>query len=149
MEEQPENPENLQETLAKEPENLQETPAEEPVTSQESPTGESVIGQESPAEELPLSQKKGGRPRKTEEEKKETRRLKYQRAKERKVRVVEPESEEPIPEPIPEPVAIETPRISAMELLQRALSESKEQERRRKEQMYDSWFAHLRRNARP
>jgi hypothetical protein len=43
----------------------------------------------------------------------------------------------------------EIPRISAMELLQRALAESKEHERPRKEQLYDSWFAHLKRNARP
>jgi hypothetical protein len=65
------------------------------------------------------------------------------------VRVVEePLCPPPTPEfrprePLPD---YERPQMSAMELLQRALSESKEAERQRKESVYDSWFQRLKRN---
>jgi hypothetical protein len=148
-------PENSQESPSQEPENSQENPGQEPENSQERPSQETVSGQESPLQEPENSQEspaqelpKKGRPRKSEEEKKETRRQKYQRAKERRqVRVVE---EPPCPPPTPEfrePLPdYERPQMSAMELLQRALSESKEAERQRKESVYDSWFQRLKRN---
>lgn len=150
----PEKPENSQESPSQEPENSQESPSQETVSGQEGPSQEpensqesllqETVSQESPAQEPP----KKGRPRKSEEEKKETRRQKYQRAKERRqVRVVE---EPPCPPPTPEfrePLPdYERPQMSAMELLQRALSESKEAERQRKESVYDSWFQRLKRN---
>ena len=127
-----ESPENVQETTERQPENVQEIVERQPENVQESPEN---------------CQPKRGRPKKSEEEKKKTRQEKYQRAKERRqVRVVEPEIP-PCQPPSPREYVAPQPSFSAAELLQRVLRESKEQERQRKEALYDSWFAHLKRNA--
>jgi hypothetical protein len=127
-----ESPENVQEIVERQPENYQENVERQPENVQEIATS---------------VEPKRGRPKKSEEEKKKTRQEKYQRAKERRqVRVVEPEIP-PCPPPSPREHVVPQPAFSAAELLQRVLRESKEQERQRKEALYDSWFARLKRNA--
>ena len=139
--ENPENSENSQEIPEKEPENSQEIPEKEPENSQE------IVKNE------PENSVKRGRPRKTEEEKRATRQQKYQRAKERRqVRVVElptiSENQDKfqIREPVREPLNVFQRQETSLEILQRALREGKEQERLRKEALYDSWFERLKRN---
>jgi hypothetical protein len=146
-----ENMDNIQESVQEKVTDVQENVTEEPEKTSEEPENvqESMPEDydkqpENVQENLPRK----GRPRKSEEEKRETRHQKYLRAKERRqVRVVEPDEPfvepEQTPEQIPQP---EIQQISAVELLQRALRESKEQERLRKEALYDSWFQRLKRN---
>jgi hypothetical protein len=146
MEDPPENTENVQET---EQNVFQETPAIEQSSFQEIHEEAPVLEQNSLQETI----KKPGRPRKTEEEKKETRRQKYLRAKERresreshKVVTITSDSTSSLPSDIPDwsPPPDPVPQLSPMDVLRQMLNSASTEQKRKKTELYDSWFAHLR-----